>query len=253
MPGAPSRRTSRAMLALGAVGATLATVVTLAVASSEAGRSADEVFGRSVEGRPLEVSRRGGGSTRVLVVGSIHGDEPAGRKVIAQLSRDDRVPGVELMLMRTLNPDGLRRGTRQNAHGVDLNRNFPRSWRRQGSPGSQYYSGPRPLSEPESRAAARLIRRVEPDLTIWYHQPYGFVVESPGANERLIDHYARRVGFSTDRLPGLHGTATRWQNARDRSSTAFVVELVADGVTQGQAARHARAVRSTARLARGAR
>jgi protein MpaA len=240
------------MLALGAVAATVAAVVTPATSSSEAGRSSGEVFGHSVEGRPLEVSSTGGGSTRVLVVGSIHGDEPAGRKVIEQLSRDARVRGVELLLMRTLNPDGLRRGTRQNAHGVDLNRNFPRAWERQGSPGSQYYSGPRPLSEPESRAAARLVRRVEPDLTIWYHQPYGFVVEAPGANDRLVDHYARRVGFSTERLPGLHGTATRWQNARDRSSTAFVVELDADGVTERQAARHARAVRSTARLARRA-
>ena len=64
---------------------------------------------------------------------------------------------------------------RQNARGIDLNRNFPRGWRR--SPrGSRYYGGRRPLSQPESRAAARLVRRLEPRITIWFHQPYGFVV-----------------------------------------------------------------------------
>jgi protein MpaA len=68
-----------------------------------------------------------------------------------------------------LNPDGVARHTRQNAHQVDLNRSFPWHWRPLGRPGDQQYPGPRPLSEPESRAAYRLILRLRPIVTVWLH------------------------------------------------------------------------------------
>ena len=61
--------------------------------------------------------------------------------------------------MPTINPDGVAAGTRGNAHGVDLNRNFPYDWR---PLGGGEYSGPAPLSEPESRAAHRLILESSP-------------------------------------------------------------------------------------------
>src|SRR5688500_6557307 len=92
--------------------------------------AAAETFGRSAEGRPLRVLRAGdpAAPVRVLVVGSIHGNEPAGHAVIARLRRREPPPGVQLWTVRTANPDGVRAGTRQNAHGVDLNRNFPFRW-----------------------------------------------------------------------------------------------------------------------------
>jgi hypothetical protein len=64
-----------------------------------------------------------------------------------------------LWIVPELNPDGLATGTRGNAHGVDLNHNFPWHWR---PLGGVFDSGPRPLSEPESRIAYRLIRQVRP-------------------------------------------------------------------------------------------
>src|SRR4051812_35641815 len=84
-----------------------------------------ETYGRSVAGRPLEVQRTGepAAPTRVLVVGSIHGNEPAGHAVVRQLRTRTPPAGVQLWLVERANPDGTRAGTRQNARGVDLNRN----------------------------------------------------------------------------------------------------------------------------------
>ena len=65
----------------------------------------------------------------MLVIGSIHGNETAGHAVIARLRAATPPAGVRLLLVRTANPDGVAAGTRQNARGVDLNRNFPRHWR----------------------------------------------------------------------------------------------------------------------------
>ena len=119
--------------------------------------------GESVRGRAIVAKRQGNedAPTRVLAIGQIHGDEPGGLRVIRAL-RGMRAPrGVALWTVRSVNPDGARLGIRQNVRGIDLNRNFPRGWR-PSAPGSRYYGGRRPLSQPESRAAARLIRRLQP-------------------------------------------------------------------------------------------
>src|SRR5215210_6353972 len=73
---------------------------------------------------------------KVLVVGSLHGTEPGGHEVVARLRRAHPPRGVALWLVDDLNPDGTAARRRQNAHGVDLNRNFPYRWEASGRPGS---------------------------------------------------------------------------------------------------------------------
>jgi murein tripeptide amidase MpaA len=126
------------------------------------------LFGHSAEHRPLTATRIGDGPAKVLVVGSIHGTETAGQPVIARLRRMRPPAGVELWLVDSVNPDGVRRGTRQNAHGVDLNRNYPRHWKRQGG---TYNSGPRPASEPETKAVMAFLRNIRPTYVVSFHQP----------------------------------------------------------------------------------
>jgi len=213
----------------------LALVAVFAVAA------AAHLVGHSVQGRRIVAYELGdpSASRRVLVVGCVHGNECAGIAVVNRLRRLGPLDGVALWLVPDANPDGHAVGTRGNAHGVDLNRNFPHRWRRLGG---TYYSGPRPASEPETRALMRLIRRVRPTVTIWFHQHLNMVVLTRG-NLGLQRRFARLAGLRTGYIPGLSGTATGWSNTTFRGTTAFVVELPAGRLSARATARIARAVR----------
>ena len=184
----------------------------------------------------------------ILVVGSIHGDEREGHEVIRWLRRMPRSEDVAIRTLMTANPDGVEARTRVNADGVDLNRNFPYRWRAAEQPGTAYYPGPEPASEPETRTTMRLIRDLEPEVTIWFHQPWGQVLapcRGSAAAERL---YARIARMPLARCRGqrLPGTATNWQEHRV-GGTAFVVELSAGELSHADVRRHARAVTRVAR------
>src|ERR1700712_219325 len=139
--------------------------------------------GHSVLGRPIVARRlgRAGDGPTVLVVGAIHGNERAGIAIVRRLMHDTASQRANLWVLPDLNPDGAHANTRGNAHGVDLNRNFAYRWRPRTAPGTTFYAGPGPLSEPESRFARRLISRLRPDITIWFHQSETSVDNSSGS------------------------------------------------------------------------
>ena len=205
--------------------------------------------GHSVNGRKIVAVRTGPSNApvRILVSGSIHGTEPAGHAVIARLRKLAPPTGVQVWTVRTFNPDGVARGTRQNARGVDLNRNFPFRWRAAGGPFDVYYPGPSPASEPETKAQMRLIRRIRPQLSIHFHQALQLVNLTGGARPQLVRDYAERTGLPAKRLPYYRGTSTSWQNHTFRDSTSFVVEFGGGALSEAQVRRHARAVLTTAR------
>jgi murein peptide amidase A len=197
------------------------------------------VLGRSVEGRPVvafEVGDRAA-ARRELVVGCVHGDERAGIAIAHRL--EHAAPkGLDLWVVPVLNPDGAAAGTRGNARGVDLNRNFPWRWKRLRGP---VYSGPRPLSEPETKIAYRLIKQLRPRVSIWFHQPLDVVDESGGSNA-VERRFASAVGFPLARLPREPGSVVGWENHLLRGATAFVVELPDRGLSGAAIGRFARAV-----------
>lgn len=235
------------------IGGLFACLALAAIGPPKATASQRVELGSSVQGRRIAAVGQGTGDLRVLVIGSIHGAETAGHAVIRRLRALGAPAGVELWTVRTVNPDGVRAGTRQNAHGVDLNRNFLDRWRSQGRPFSPFYSGKRPFSEPESRAVRRLVRRLRPDVTVWYHQALRVVDLSSGANPKIVRSYARRVGLPARHIGFLPGVATRWQNHRFPGTDAFVVELGAGRLSTRVADRHARAVLAVGRDEAGAR
>jgi len=201
------------------------------------------VLGRSVLGRPITAVHLLGvrPTRRIVVVGCIHGDEPAGIAITQVLSRMGPPAGLDLWIVDDLNPDGEAAGTRQNADGVDLNRNLPYGWQPIGHRGDPEYSGPRPLSEPESQIAAAFLTRVRPDVTIWYHQHQDLVDDS-GGDPAIEQRYAQLVGLPFQRLQRYPGSVAGWQNATLQPTTAFVVELPAGSLSALSAQRFANAV-----------
>jgi murein peptide amidase A len=199
------------------------------------------VLGRSVDGRPIVAEQIGDprARRRLVVVGCVHGNEPAGIAIARALHRAP--PGVGLWVIDDLNPDGVALHTRQNAHRVDLNRNFPWGWRPLDRPGGQQYSGPSPLSEPESRLAYALLRRVRPDVTIWFHQPLGVVDES-GGSRAVERRFSSLSGLPLRRLQRYPGSAVGWQDHSLKGTTAFVVELPPGTLAHAAVRRYAQAV-----------
>jgi N-acetylmuramoyl-L-alanine amidase len=216
-----------------------------AAAPAPAQASAWETIGHSEQGRPIRAMRVGSPRARVklLVVGTIHGNEQAGRAVVARLRRAHPPRGTALWLVDDANPDGTAANTRHNAHGVDLNRNFPYRWQPQDG---VYESGPDPASEAETKVMQGFIERERPRVTLWYHQALRMVVKSTG-DAKLERLYSVRSGLPRRSLPRYHGTAVSWQNHTFAGDTAFVVELPGGALPPARLRRHANAVTALAR------
>lgn len=186
------------------------------------------IIGYSAKGRPIRAFLIGNrdAPNHYLVMGQMHGDEPAGRTLtLNRLLHKEPVKGCALWVIPTMNPDGSVRGTRVNARGVDLNRNFPSStWVRQGKD-TRYYSGPRPASEPETRAIVRFFTRIEPRTIVSIHQPLRSV-DFSGGDRSVTRWLSEHLNLPTaDIQVSGGGTMTSWYNAKFPKKTAVTVEL----------------------------
>lgn len=114
-------------------------------------------LGESRWGEPILALRFGDGPRALRVLGAHHGDEASSAVValaVAEALAERGVPeGTEVWVVPAVNPDGLRAGSRYNADGVDLNRNYGWAWI-----ASEYRAGDAPFSEPETRAIRALAR-----------------------------------------------------------------------------------------------
>jgi protein MpaA len=204
-------------------------------------------IGRSTQGRAITVTASGDPAApqRALVVGCIHGNECAGAAVARRILRGPRgcpPPGADIWAVPDLNPDGRVAGTRVNGRGVDLNHNFPTAWRPVGVRGDLVYSGPRAFSEPETRAARRVVRSFQPTVTIWFHQQAEALVRAWGPSVAAARRYARAVRLPFRHMAWVDGGAPQWQNTAFPGTVSFVVELPPGRLSGRDAARHARAV-----------
>jgi protein MpaA len=175
-------------------------------------------YGRSVLGLPLEVWRPTG-ECRLLVFAAIHGEEPETTYALSRALRQLSEPPEHCAVVLAANPDGLARGTRGNARGVDLNRNFPsKDW--QPKPVTHrstiedvsdilLSTGQAAASEPETLALLSLIRELEPRAVVALHAPLACIDDANDSplGRRLAQRtgmpLVRDVGYPT---PGSFGS-----------------------------------------------
>ena len=175
-------------------------------------------YGRSVLGAPLRyIPCRG--KCRLLVMAGIHGEEPETTFLLSRALRafDDNFDSVAFILCA--NPDGMALGTRGNANGVDLNRNFDTqnfSTEKVGSrsileaPRDTLLSPGREAgSELETQALVALIEKLSPSSILSVHAPIG-CIDAPHKTKLVEDLMATfnlpwrpDIGYKT---PGSLGT-----------------------------------------------
>ncbi len=190
-------------------------------------------YGTSVDGIPLTVYLPESARAEVVILAAIHGDEPETTVAVSEALRCLPTGDLQAAVILCGNPDGMVRGTRGNAHGIDLNRNFPTSnWR----PEPVFYKsrandardialspGPEPASEPETRALLSLIERLGPRAVVSLHSALACVDDSGASHlgRQLADRCAlpflTEIGYPT---PGSMGT---W--AGERGLNLVTLEL----------------------------
>ena len=169
-------------------------------------------------GLPLEVWRPRR-ECHLLIHAGIHGEEPETTYALSRALRQLTELPEHCAVVLAANPDGITRGTRGNARGVDLNRNFPsKDWR----PGTVTHrstiedksdilltTGETPASEPETGALLSLIRDLAPRAVVALHAPLACIDD---ANASALGHrLAQRTGMPLVRdvgypTPGSFGS-----------------------------------------------
>lgn len=157
-----------------------------------------EAIGSSVEGREIEVVTFGHGEKHLLFVGGVHGGYEWNSSLLAYgmiehiEDNPDFLPeDLTVSIVPVLNPDGLFKVTeisgtfsigavpdpsvrvaegRFNANGVDLNRNFDCKWAPESTwRGNVVSAGTEAFSEPEAKALAAYVGKIQPEAVVFWH------------------------------------------------------------------------------------
>lgn len=127
-----------------------------------------DTIGFSAKGEPIVAVQKGGEKAdnpiRVLMLGGIHGDEPAGTEGLLTMMQqlapggpwEPLLANVTLRVVPMVNPDGMNRLNRYAANGLDLNRDQTK------------------LANPEMIALKRDFQAFDADVVIDFHEyrPY---------------------------------------------------------------------------------
>lgn len=159
--------------------------------------------------------------TRVLIMGGVHGDEYSSISIMfkwMELLEQEFEGDFAWRFLPAVNPDGLldSEAVRQNANGVDLNRNFPsRDWKRLAhhtwveSTGRnpRRFPGEGPASEPEVQWVVQQIESFRPDVIVSVHAPYHLLdFDGPSrAPKKIGELYLHQLGVYPGSLGNYGG------------------------------------------------
>jgi len=200
-----------------------------------------EVIGESARGVPLVSWWPSGRPTR-LVFAAIHGEEAVTLQAAHHLLRVVTAADACAVVVPVVNPDGVLEGTRQNARGVDLNRNFAGAgWRDAPSPTFWPTSvtrtserrtllsspGTAPGSEPEVQALCRLVERLEPELVIDLHTPLECLIARSERGLSFAQHLAEPTGLNivTELEGPTPGDSAEWCESVGAAAVTYEFEL----------------------------
>lgn len=201
-----------------------------------------EQFGTSALGAPLLAWWPTSATPSRILYAAIHGEEAVTLQAAHQLLRTVHADDACAVVVPVLNPDGVLAGTRQNARGVDLNRNFPSDgWIDAPSPTywpttltrrtefrTQLSSpGTEPGSEPETQALMGLVQRVQPEHVIDLHTPLECVIALSDRAVPMGMHIAEPTGIPVvRRLEGpTPGDSAAWCETQGVTAVTYEFEL----------------------------
>jgi protein MpaA len=165
------------------------------------------VCGHSHQNRPIEYQQWGFGPTRVLVLATMHGDEPAGTPLVEHMlehlaHEEFRLASrLTLTIVPVVNPDGLAAGTRGNAADIDLNRDYPAANSRRVMRLEDV--------QPETRAMIDLVERFRPQRIVSIHQPIA-CIDWDGPARELAVSMAACCELPMRRLGARPGSLGSW-------------------------------------------
>lgn len=188
--------------------------------------------GFSVNQRPLVFKeqhplQRTDDNFRVLIMGGIHGDEYSSISIIFKWMALYSPAGLEgeyhWRFAPLVNPDGLLDGDqakRQNANGVDLNRNFPSQdwsdsaatyWQESTGSNPRRFPGRAAASEPEVQWVVSQIEEFQPDVIVSVHAPFHLLdFDGPAvAPDKIGELYLHQLGIYPGSLGNFAGLNRR--------------------------------------------
>ena len=146
-------------------------------------------------------------SSKILVIGCFHGDEPQGNFLIESYLK--KFPQTNLSFIQCLNEYGFKNNVRVNENGVDLNRNFPTlNWVL--SKKDEFFGGESPASEKQTKFVINTVEKLNPKLILTLHAPYK-VVNYDGDGLEIAQKISEIINYPVESsigypTPGSFGT-----------------------------------------------
>ncbi len=155
------------------------------------------------------------GKKYLYLMAGTHGDEIEGihllKKLFQWLQSDEIQANIPMIVIPIQNIDGHQAVTRQNANGVDLNRNFPTDDWKKFTKDSKYNPGTHPLSEVENSFLVKLFEQYPPSLIISFHS-WDPMINYNGDSKEIADflnrhnNYVVKADIEGHITPGSLGT-----------------------------------------------